>query len=494
MQNITFITGSNNIHLYYWKCIEQILMELPHVQITIYSNEKYQYNEVFTFNKWIDYLDSKFSNFKLNPLQKVDIQQKTNEYQQIKIKTHFKDLNQSDWIVFEKPWLDVSAFSKYTKNGFLALNIHYLENIKAVLNNIPSVFSVLYRTSTSQNWNNIETVQFNTEIGIKNNTHKITFNAAIYVLKFLKNQENIKRDASEKLQNFASKYHINLSLKLKIIFYYLGLCFKILCRKLSSQQLNWKLAIKKNDIVTFIKQPIKSFWADPFIINDPNGNTVIYFEELKKDGLGKISCIVLNENLEITQKEDILNTTYHLSFPNVFSVDKQYYMIPESSQNNTLQLYKCTKFPFQWEFQHHVMEHIKLLDAVWIYHNNLYWIFANKIEDFEYDNNEKLYAYYANDLFSTNWQPHSKNPIVTDASLARNAGNFLFENNQLYRVSQNCKNGYGKNLVFNEVKLLSTTEYVEVKVNEHMPPNKFVGMHTLNKNNNLEVFDVLTLE
>lgn len=494
MKKIIFITSSNNIHLYYWKCIEQILNELPNVQVTIYINPKYKHNESFTINKCIKYIDSKFSNFKSNPLKIVDIHQKTNEYPQIKIETHINNLSQCDWIVFQNPWSKTSSFINYTKNGFLSLNLHNLHNIKAVLNNQPSIFSVAYCATNSNNWENIATVQFNTEIGINNNNHKIKFNAAIYLLKFLKNSKSVELESSKKSQNLKLLNHFNIHLKLKIICYYIRLLFKIILRKLNQEQLNWKLAIKKNNIVTFIKQPSKSFWADPFVINDNNGNTIIYFEELKDDNLGKISCIVLNENLEITKKEDILNTTYHLSFPNVFSINKQYYMIPESSQNNTLQLYKCTKFPFQWEFQYNLMEDIRLLDAVWIYHNNLYWIFANKIEDFEYDNNEKLYAYYATDLFSTNWQPHSKNPIVTDASLARNAGNFLFENNQLYRVSQNCKNGYGKNLVISEVKLLSTTEYVEVKVNEQMPPNKFVGMHTLNKHNNLEVFDVLTLE
>ena len=166
-------------------------------------------------------------------------------------------------------------------------------------------------------------------------------------------------------------------------------------------------------------------------------------------------------------------------------------MIPESSASNFLKLYLCEEFPYKWKFKMNLMENIKLLDAIWLYYDNLYWIFANKIEDFEYENNEKLYIYFADELFSNNWTPHKCNPIITDSSKARNAGNFIFKNSKIYRVSQSCTSGYGEKIVINEIKELTKDKYIEVTVNELNPPNNFVGMHTMN---GLEVFDVLKKE
>ena len=169
-------------------------------------------------------------------------------------------------------------------------------------------------------------------------------------------------------------------------------------------------------------------------------------------------------------------------------------MIPESNQNNTLQLYKCDNFPFLWSHKMNLMEDIKLLDSNWIYHNNLYWIFANKVENFEYDNNERLYLYYSEDLFSQNWQSHIKNPIIVDASLARNAGNLWVEDGKLFRVSQNCKHGYGENLVLNRIVELNTTNYVEEKIRELFPPKNYVGIHTQNRCEDIYVYDFLYKE
>ncbi|WP_162880254.1 glucosamine inositolphosphorylceramide transferase family protein [Mariniflexile rhizosphaerae] len=396
----------------------------------------------------------------------------------------------SDWVICEDKNYDYTSLKEYVKNGVLLLELSQDKLITEVLHKPLVTLSIAYNNLESEKWQKISGIALKNELGLKNNTYKILHNYSIYLVKFLKNATNFELEPVPNTKIFEN---LNIS-KFSIIIYYIKLVFKIFIRKIKKEQLNWKIGIKKDGKTTLLKQPKKSFWADPFIIKANNENFFVYFEELKSNNLGKISCVELNSNLEIVRKEDIINTDYHLSFPNIFFKEDNYYMIPESSQNNTLQLFECNQFPFKWDFKTNLMENIKLLDAVWIYHNDLYWIFANKIEDFEHDNNEKLYLYYSKNLFSNDWKPHIKNPIITDASLARNAGGFIIENGKLKRVSQNCMKGYGQNIVINEVKLLTKEDYYEEKTSEILPQKGFIGMHTLNKLKNMEVMDYLVKE
>lgn len=494
MDKIIFIVNSNTIHLYFWKCIERIHNEFEGIYITVFINESTQKQHHHAFNPFIDYIDSKYSNLKTKPLTLIDLKKETHSYSNIQIVKNFNELELSDWVILENKQENSHRFNDFAKNGMLQLALNHSTLVNAVLKKSLINLSILYNDIKANNWLEIFNVNLKNEIGLKNNVHKILHNYSIYLAKFLRNNTNHKFNIIPYSVIINSTNKISFALKLKVVFYYIQLLFKIFTRKIKKEQFNWKIGIKKGNDLSFLNQPKKSFWADPFVIKGNDGNLFVYFEELKNDNLGKIACVELNPKLEIIKKEDIINTDYHLSFPNVFNKEGCYYMIPESSQNNTLQLYKCTQFPFTWDFQMNLMENIKLLDAVWVYHDNLYWIFANKIEDFEYDNNEKLYLYYSKDLFSNHWQPHIKNPIITDASLARNAGNFYYEQGKLHRVSQNCMQGYGQNIVINEVKLLTKNDYIEEKISEIFPHKKYVGAHTLNTLEDISALDFLIKE
>ena len=494
MSKVVFVVNSNTIHLYLWKCIERISKEMKGVDITIFLDENTKRQINHSFNPVIDLVDSKFSNLKKNPLELINLTDVITNHKNIKTTNKLKELTLSDWVIFESHYHNSNTFKSYTKNGILLLDLNQINLINSILSKSLIKLSILYNNQKINNWTVISSINLKKEIGLKNNFHKILFNYAIYLTKFLKNTKTTDNETINNTLIPQNSVKGSLFLKLKVVFYYIKLTLKIFARKIKKEQFNWKIGVKKNNEIFFLKQPKKSFWADPFIVKSNDDDLVVYFEELKSNNLGKISCVKIDSNLEIVEKEDIIDTEYHLSFPNVFFKNDSYYMIPESSHNNTLQLYKCIQFPFKWEFKMNLMENIKLLDAAWIHHNGLYWIFANKIEDFEYDNNERLYLYYSENLFSNEWKPHIKNPIITDASLARNAGDFILEKEKIKRVSQNCMNGYGQNIVINEVKLLTTNDYAEEKIDEIYPQKGYVGSHTLNKHKNVSVLDFLIKE
>ncbi|MFD0836293.1 hypothetical protein ACFQ0I_10985 [Mariniflexile aquimaris] len=482
---IAFVINSEKIDFYLFKCLEYIHTEIENVKITLYFEEPIKKNE-FKFNWFVKLVDSKFNNFRydaFNSIEKNDLTKKLN----VKIVTKIDELKIHDIIILENKYVNVSHLKKFTKLGFITL---YLSE-KLVINDL--LFKkyirliILYQDINSTEWSVIGLEMLKKEKGIKNCLTKLSFYFAIYLAKILRQNTLDKHYNKIKPQSndFINQFLLTL--------YYLKLASIILKRKFSKSRLNWKIGIEHNDEIKFLKQPQHSFWADPFIIKHKN-EYIIYFEELKKNGIGRISCLVLDSDFNILKKREIIDKDYHLSFPNVFKVENNYFMIPESSQTNSLQLYECIKFPFEWEFKMNLISDIKLLDAIWIFHDNMYWILANKIDGFEHENNERLYIYYSKDLFSNKWTPHSNNPVITNASLARNAGQIYLSNNKMYRISQNCSETYGGNLVVNEITELTINKYSEIKMNEILPPNGILGKHTMNSCDDVTVVDLLFKE
>ncbi|MBC7641843.1 MAG: hypothetical protein H7174_05820 [Flavobacterium sp.] len=446
-------------------------------QISILIDENCHSKE-YKFNKLIDFVDARFSNFKVNPYQSAEISENKN----LKFLKNISEIKNCDWIIFENKDFDYSKYKNIAANGILSFKLTKNRIKETVLKNQKSKLKIEFLDKKTNDWL-LFLQELDPEKGLKNNISKVLLNYNIYLLQFLRNYPEVP--ISELLNTLkAKKYYA------ETLIYYFDLVRRLINRKFENRRLNWKIALKQNNEHTFIKQPENSFWADPFIINENNTN-YLFFEELKPDRIGAISFVELDDNFDIVNKKMIINQEFHLSFPNVFKIDNSFYMIPESSANNSLDLYKCYNFPDDWRHEKILMANISLIDPVILFHNNLYWIFANKIEEFEHDNNERLYLYYSDDLFSEKWHTHQQNPVVNDASLARNAGKIFLKDNKLFRVSQNCSKSYGQNLVVNKITTLSTTNYKEQKSYEIFAENKFKGMHTMNFESDIQVFDFL---
>ncbi|WP_124634963.1 hypothetical protein [Taibaiella sp. KBW10] len=281
-----------------------------------------------------------------------------------------------------------------------------------------------------------------------------------------------------------------------LFIYYLGLITEIFLRRGRSilYKFNWKIATITNNTVTFLDQPKNTFWADPFIVSEA-GKKWVFFEELdRKSDLGHISVVALEEHNKIGIHQKVLQKSFHLSFPNVFKVGASYYMLPEQSSANRLVLYKSTNFPYTWEEHKVLIDNMKIIDPVWLLHDNKYWLFFNKIEEHEYENNERLYIYYADDLFSSNWKPHKMNPVIIDIPKARNAGQFFTKNGEIFRPSQNCGETYGSEITINKVVKLTVEEYEEIEVEKLRNEESYYGMHTVNEAGGVTVTDFLFKE
>ena len=98
---------------------------------------------------------------------------------------------------------------------------------------------------------------------------------------------------------------------------------------------------------------------------------------------------------------------------------------------------------------------------------------------------------FSADRLEGNWMPHPQNPIIIDAVAARPAGPCFRQGGKLYRVTQDCRAGYGKAIGLVEVLQLDEHTYEQrldciIRPDAAWPGRRF---HTLARAGNLECID-----
>jgi hypothetical protein len=189
-----------------------------------------------------------------------------------------------------------------------------------------------------------------------------------------------------------------------------------------------------------------------------------------------------------------LEEPWHLSYPYLVEHDDELWMIPESSQNRDVALYKCIEFPNRWERCATLLSGLELADATIVRHDGLFYLFgATRDEAGGYS--DTLSIFHARDLLGP-WTPFASNPVMVDRASARPAGNFVTINGRLWRPVQDCTNGYGCALGLAEVVELSPTSFRQIVRHTIRPGPLWPGrkLHTLNRCGSLELIDGTTIQ
>jgi hypothetical protein len=142
----------------------------------------------------------------------------------------------------------------------------------------------------------------------------------------------------------------------------------------------------------------------------------------------------------------------------------QTYMIPESSKNGNLLLYRATDFPLKWKLEKVLLEKA-LVDSVIINFQDSYWLLGSDLSSYSAKQTGDLCIWHSNSP-SGPWIPHKKNPIrsTDNRSGARNGGRPFVYNGNLYRVGKENGGRSGQGVKIFKVEVLTTTEYIEVEV------------------------------
>ena len=104
---------------------------------------------------------------------------------------------------------------------------------------------------------------------------------------------------------------------------------------------------------------------------------------------------------------------------------------------------------------------------------------------------DTLHLFYSDSLLHDEWKPHPLNPIVSNISCARPAGNIYKKNNKIYRPAQNCSLHYGYAIEIMEITILDEYNYAEEKSNAILPAwdKKVSSIHTINSLDGITIVD-----
>jgi hypothetical protein len=236
--------------------------------------------------------------------------------------------------------------------------------------------------------------------------------------------------------------------------------------------------------------PPDRFWADPFPLFHEGRHYILFEELLYKRKLGHLAIIAVNEDGTVGEAIKILEKPYHLSYPQVFRWRGELFFMPESARNRSLDVYRCRRFPDEWEHHATVMEDVRVVDATLHERDGRWWLFGGMATDFD-TKNEALYLFSSITPFGP-WKPHPANPVKLDACSARPAGWLFPYRGNLYRPAQDQSPGTGMQLVLNRVDTLTETEYRETEVSrirgDWLPGQ--LGVHTINHADGLAVVDL----
>jgi hypothetical protein len=242
---------------------------------------------------------------------------------------------------------------------------------------------------------------------------------------------------------------------------------------------------------TELMPPDDRFWADPMLVKK-DGITYIFVEELiYKEKKGHISVITVDAQGKCGEPSRVLSEPHHLSYPCVFAWQNQYYLVPESSERHTIDLYACLEFPGKWQYKMSLMQNISAVDTTLFFYRDKWWLFTGVTEHPGSFPEVELCLYYADDLFTHNWRAHPANPIVSDVKNARPAGKIFLRDGIIYRPAQDCSKTYGYGIHINQIVTLTETDYKEVTADTILPDwdPRILATHTYGVEGNFHIVD-----
>lgn len=247
----------------------------------------------------------------------------------------------------------------------------------------------------------------------------------------------------------------------------------------------WAIAYKRKNDETFTLVPNqKSHWnADPFIVQRDNALYLFTeFYDTKKD-IGRIAVSQLC-NGEMLGIIELIKSDTHMSFPFVFEIEGNYYLIPENSQSKTVPLYKFINFPNKLCFVRNIFNNVNYVDCFIEINKGSYYLIG-------YDDDKKsLFSC----LLSHDFLPLGEVHYYGKSLVSRPAGAVI---NGKIRPSQYNEKKYGESIVLNDFAIKNSIiveerkELIEASKirfsNSNKIPNK---IHTINETKDYVVIDV----
>jgi len=231
-------------------------------------------------------------------------------------------------------------------------------------------------------------------------------------------------------------------------------------------------------------------WADPCLV-DADGRRLLFVEEFPPDmgSNGIIVCLELRGDGRAERLGVVLEEPFHLSYPQPFRWEGQWYMTVESGAARRVSLYRAEDFPFRWIRIGDLIAGRACVDPTLHQHQGHWYLFAN-VSESGGSTCDELFLFVADSPMGP-FHPHPANPIVSDVRHARPAGRLFEHHGRLVRPAQNCGPSYGAEVAFREITVLTPTRYEERPLGQLGAWARGLdGCHTYSAIDGVEVLDV----
>lgn len=229
--------------------------------------------------------------------------------------------------------------------------------------------------------------------------------------------------------------------------------------------------------------------ADPFAVMH-DGGLYLFFERVPPGGArGELACAVFDEG-RLRDVREVMVQPFHLSYPQVFEAEGDWWMIPETGEVKRVDLYRAEHFPDRWIRERTLLEGHSMVDAT-VHRKDGLWYMMVTVDEGGFHREWALFVFMAETLRGP-WRPHPLNPVRSDVRDTRGAGPLFEHRGRLLRPAQDGSRGYGSSLAFLHVTELSPQGYAEERIASFRPDNMgpIRGCHTFSQAGGMQFIDI----
>jgi hypothetical protein len=210
--------------------------------------------------------------------------------------------------------------------------------------------------------------------------------------------------------------------------------------------------------------PLSSYYADPFLVEDGARQWLFVEEYRYARSRARIVAVPLEGGRAAGAAIPALDPGSHASFPFTFRHEGAWFMLPETSQAGTVDLYVCEAMPERWRLAARLFDRVDCADSVLHRQDGLWYLITSAKSDAG-ANRRRLEIHVSDSPHSGRWRAHPVNRerryADRDHGFGRNAGALIELDGQLLRPMQASLRRYGKSMQMMRITRLTPEEFEE---------------------------------
>lgn len=198
--------------------------------------------------------------------------------------------------------------------------------------------------------------------------------------------------------------------------------------------------------------------AHPFMVIKDAMHYLFFTVKGDHTKTGNIGLAESRNGLDWKYRQIVLREPFILAYPCVVKWRDEYYMIPETTSEPAVRLYRAVDFPTKWKYEGDLISGESYRSASLVHFQDMWWMYTSR------PGNETLRLFFAKELKGP-WTEHPLSPVVAkNLATARPAGRPVVIDGILYRMGQDYSRTAERQVHAYQVNEISPTTYQEKRI------------------------------